>query len=244
MQVLILAGGLGTRLRSVVGDTPKSMAQVGGRPFLEYLILQIRRAGLSEVVLCTGHGADVIERYFGTGNGSGVDIAYSREPEPYGTGGALRLAASRFPAKRSLVMNGDSFFDIQLETLWQRHQTTPARVTMALARGVEGMRYGVVGIDPTGSVTSFVEKATGSSSDRLTAEPGLINAGLYVMEAPILAAIPEGRPVSLEREVLPTLVGDGLRGEVFSAHFTDIGVPEDLALLRAAPELLLSREAN
>ncbi|MGI8534767.1 MAG: nucleotidyltransferase family protein [Candidatus Limnocylindrales bacterium] len=244
MQVFILAGGLGTRIRSVLGDVPKPMAAIGGRPFLEYLILQIRRAGLRRVIVCTGYRADVIERYFGTGNGWDMDISYSREPEPLGTGGALRLAASRFPAKTSLVMNGDSFFDIQLETLCQRHQGTPARVTMALARGVEGTRYGIVETDRLGAVTRFQEKPVGLAAARLSAGHDLINAGLYVVEGAILAAIPDGQPVSLEREVLPMLVGGGLRGEVFAAPFTDIGVAQDLALLRAAPERLLLSEAD
>lgn len=231
MRVLILAGGLGTRLRPAIGATPKSMAPVAGRPFLEHLLERAARGGSRRVVLLTGYGADTIEGYFGTGQEHGLEIAYSREPEPLGTGGALRLAASRFPDERFLVMNGDSFFDIPLPSLVDAHLRSGAVVTLALAHARELGRFGGVEVGADGRVSRFVEKG----------EPvrgGLVNAGIYIIERGVLDAIAPGRAVSLEREIFPALVGEGLHAVPFPGSLVDIGVPADLEALRARPEAL------
>ncbi len=235
MRTFILAGGLGTRLRDVTGEAPKSMAQVAGRPFLAYLLLQLRRDGFRDVVVLTGYGADAIERYFGTGGSLGVDITYSREPLPLGTGGALRLAATRSPGERYLVMNGDSFLDIHVDALVHAHRSAVARgavATVALARVPDAARFGTVEIDARGTVTRFVEKSAGSRGD--------INAGIYVLEASVIEAIEPDRPVSLEREILAGLVGRGLMGIPYEAAFADIGVPESYRALCADPEPLIA----
>ncbi|HEV8054323.1 MAG TPA: nucleotidyltransferase family protein [Candidatus Limnocylindrales bacterium] len=237
MRAFILAGGFGTRLRGILDvSVPKPMAPVAGRPFIEYLVRQLERDGIREVTLLTGHGADVIERYFGTGGTGVVEIAYSREPEPLGTGGALRLAASRFPGDRYLVMNGDTFFDIPLPTLIAAHDEAldrGARVTMALASSSETARFGTVDLDRDGSVTRFVEKDIGEGG-------GLINAGIAVVESGVLLGIPDDRAVSLEREILPRLVRQGLHGRAFEARFVDIGVPEAYRALSLAPDAVLA----
>ncbi len=233
MRVLILAGGLGTRLRRAIGPTPKAMASVAGRPFLEYLLRQTARNGSRRVALLTGFGAEIIEGYFGTGAQHGLEIAYSRELEPLGTGGALRLAASRFPDERFLVMNGDSLFDISLDRLVDAHIRTSARITLALARASERGRFGGVEVDALGSVSRFVEKGEPTAD-------GLVNAGIYVVERSVLEAIEPGRAVSLEREVFPALVGRGLYAVPFEGTLVDIGVPPDLAALQAQPEALIS----
>lgn len=236
MLTFILAGGLGTRLRGVLDPSvPKPMAPVAGRPFLVYLLRQLRREGLDRVVLLTGHGADAVERYFGTGASQGLRIEYSPEELPLGTGGALRLAASRFPAPRYLIMNGDTFFDIPISRLAAQHEraaTSGAQLTMALARSADAARFGIVELDPDGCVRRFAEKGAQGS--------GLINAGIYLMErdVPLLAA--SDRPVSLEREILPQLVGRGLRAMAFDGAFVDIGVPESYRALDAAPESVLA----
>jgi NDP-sugar pyrophosphorylase family protein len=231
MRALILAGGLGTRLRRAIGATPKAMAPVAGRPFLEFLLDRSAQAGFRRVVLLTGYGAETIEGYFGTGQERGLEIAYSREPEPLGTGGALRLAASRFPDERFLVMNGDSFFDIALPSLVEAHLLSGALATLALAHAPEPGRFGGVEAETDGRVSRFVEKG----------EPvpgGLVNAGIYVIERSVLDAIAPGRAVSLEREVFPALVGQGLYAVPFAGSLVDIGVPLDLEALRARPEAL------
>ncbi|MBA2635748.1 MAG: NTP transferase domain-containing protein [Sphingomonas sp.] len=233
MRVLILAGGLGTRLRPAIGSTPKAMAPVAGHPFLEYLLGQAARSGFRRVALLTGSGAEVIERYFGNGTQYGLKIAYSREPEPLGTGGALRLAASRFPDERFLVMNGDSLFDIPLDRLVDTHDRTSARATLALARATERGRFGGVEVDALGRVGRFVEKGE-------PAADGLVNAGIYVVERPVLEGIEPGRAVSLEREVFPALVGAGLYAVPFEGTLVDIGLPPDLAALQAQPDALIA----
>jgi D-glycero-alpha-D-manno-heptose 1-phosphate guanylyltransferase len=221
-QALILAGGAGTRLQSVVSDVPKPMARVRGRPFLEYLVAQVVRAGVEEVVLLVGYLGDVIERHFGDGARFGVRISYSREREPLGTGGALKLAEAQLIGDRWLVLNGDSIFDISLGELIARHIDHPAAATLALAHVPDSSRYGSVTVAADGTVTAFVEKSD-------TAAPDRINGGLYMIERSVLQRIPVDRPASFEREVLPQLVGRGLRGEQFDGYFIDIGVPADYA---------------
>ncbi len=228
MQAVILAGGLGTRLQSVVKGKPKPMAEVGGRPFLEYLIGQLRRDGFTDVLICAGFLAGELERHFGNGQAWGVNVGYSVETEARGTGGALKLAEPMLSGDRSLVMNGDSLFDISLHDLADAHAQRPAPATLALARVADGQRYGGVTCAPDGRITAFVEKPD-------AAAPGLINAGVYIIERAVLDLIPADRPASLERDVLAKLAPEELRGVVFDGYFVDIGTPEDY--LRAEREL-------
>ena len=228
MQAVILAGGLGTRLRPSVPDLPKAMAEIDGRPFLQYLLEQVRRAGFREAVLCVGYRQDAIREYFRGGEGHNIRLIYSAESEPLGTGGALKLAEPLLTGDRWLVMNGDSFLDVPLEALVRAHDGTGAIVTLAVVRVAEASRFGAVELGPEGEVTAFTEKggATG---------PALINGGIYVVERELLASIPPGREVSLEREVFPGLIGRGLYGFEFEGEFTDIGTPEDYRLATASP---------
>jgi NDP-sugar pyrophosphorylase family protein len=193
------------------------------------------RDGLVDIVVLTGHGGDAIERSFGNGSHHGVRIAYSREETPLGTGGALRLAASRFPADRYLVLNGDSFLDARLDGLLQAHLDAldtgvPTRATLALAEVPDTRRFGRVELASDGAVTAFTEKGAGGR--------GLISAGIVVLEDDVLQGIPPERPVSLERETFPGLVGHGLRGVAFDAAFGDIGTPDSYAALVEAPQML------
>lgn len=231
-QAVILAGGLGTRLRSAVADVPKVMADVGGRPFLEYIIDQLRHAGVDDAVVCVGYRAEAIERHFGDGARWGIRLAYSVESQPLGTGGALRLARPMLSGDRWLVMNGDSFFDISLALLGAAHRPAQTPVTIALGRVADARRYGEVTLSSDGLITAFVEKPATQAP-----VPGLINTGLYIIERPVFDLIPADRPASFERDVLPQLVGGRLRGAVFDGYFIDIGVPEDYA--RARRELPL-----
>ena len=233
MRVLILAGGLGTRLRPAIGSTPKAMAEVAGRPFLEHLLDRVTRDGFRRVCLLTGYGAEAIEGYFGTGHKRGLEIAYSQEPEPLGTGGALRLAASRFPDERFVVMNGDSLFQLPLRSLIDEHLHKGALATLALAQAAEPGRYGGVETDADGQVCRFVEKGEPTAG-------GLVNAGIYVIERSVLEAIPSGPAVSLEREVFPALVGEGLYAVAFDGPLVDIGVPRDLEALQTRPDMVVA----
>jgi NDP-sugar pyrophosphorylase family protein len=238
MEALILAGGLGTRLRPVIGsELPKPMARIAGRPFLEYLVLQLRSAGCRDIWLLTGHGSAAIETYFGTGDAWDVRIRYSAESVPLGTGGALRLVLPRLQGERSLVLNGDSFLDAPLAELVEAHAAAaserPVGATLALVERDDASRYGRVELAADGSIRAFLEK----DPRRLS---GLVSAGIYVVERWVVDTIPPARPVSLEREVWPGLLDGRLRGRILSGPFTDMGVPEAYAGLQADPRPLLA----
>jgi len=242
MQALILVGGLGTRLRPVLdASVPKPMAAIAGRPFLAYLLGQLRRNAFEQVWLLTGHGGQNVERYFGTGDGWDLTIRYSLEPEPLGTGGALRHVLPRLSGERFLVMNGDSFLGTSLATLDRAHDracaTSPSVLaSLALARVDEGDRFGSVDLAPDGRVTGFREKSSASAASTSAA---LINAGVYVVERALIESLPPRGPVSLERDVFPPLCDGRLRGVELAGPFVDIGVPESYAAICADPSMLL-----
>lgn len=222
MQALILCGGLGTRLRSVVHDAPKTMAPIRGTPFLEIVLGTLSRMGVREVVLATGYKADQIEAHFGNGDRWGLSISYSREPSPLGTAGAIKLAEGRL-AERVLILNGDTFATFELARLEALLDRPRAELAMALKQVEEVARYGSVLLEPDGRVHAFKEKGDGHG-------PGTINAGVYLLRRDLLAEVPAGRPVSLEREILPKLLERGaIYGCEMAGPFIDIGVPEDYA---------------
>jgi histidinol-phosphate phosphatase family protein len=221
VTVAVLAGGLGTRLRSAVADRPKVLAEIRARPFLSYLLDQLAAASCRSVVLCTGYLGEQIESTFGKNYGP-LRIFYSREQEPLGTAGALRLATPHFDSDSVLVMNGDSFCDINLETFWDWHCARQAQASIALTQVAGSERFGSVKVDPNGKIIEFAEKKQTDGST-------WINAGIYFLNRDVLRAIPEGANVSLEREVFPRWVGRGLYGYASSGLFLDIGTPEDFA---------------
>lgn len=214
----ILAGGLGTRLSPVLPGLPKVLADVGGRPFITYLLNQIEENGIKDVVLCTGHRAEQVEEKLGSAFGS-VRLHYSKEQAPMGTGGALRLALPLLSYPIILVMNGDSFVEFKLAPFLERHLSEEAALSILLVEVEDTVRYGRVNVDVEGCITGFSEKA-GSRG------PGLINAGVYLMTKKTVAGISEGEAVSLERDIFPQLVGKGLYGFPCNGEFIDIGTPE------------------
>ncbi|MCD6468888.1 MAG: nucleotidyltransferase family protein [Thermoplasmata archaeon] len=231
MKSLILAGGLGTRLRKIVPDKPKPMALIANRPFLEYLILQLKQYRLTDIVLCVGYLGERVKEYFGDGSRWDVHVSYSQESAPLGTGGAIRLAEKLVQAENFLVMNGDSFLDIDLNRLIDYHLERKALATMALAEVEDPARYGAVEINEKGEIESFVEKGESSGSK-------LINGGIYVLDRKVFDYIPEGK-VSLEREVFPKLIGRKFYGVPVKGYFIDIGIPEDYERLRRNPQMLV-----
>jgi len=233
VSAAILAGGLGTRLRSVVSDRPKALAPIAGRPFLARLLDQLEAAGLREATLLTGFAAEMIEAEFGD-RYNGLKLSYSREPEPLGTGGALRLAFPLLTCETILLLNGDSYCDTDLGKLLNFHvERTPA-ATLTLTHVSDGSRYGRVIADESCRVLRFEEKNG-------IADPAWINAGIYVMRRDVVEAIPAGRAVSLERDVLPEWVNDGAVLGFPGGRFIDIGTPESFAsaeeFFREAPPL-------
>lgn len=238
MKALVLAGGLGTRLRGVVDSVPKPMAEVAGRPFLEHLVAQLVSQGVRDIVLSTGYRGEVVEAHFGDGARFGARIAYSRESEPLGTGGAVKLAAPLLGADPFVVMNGDSFADVDIRVLARAHEARGAVATLALVEVPEVGRYGAVEVDRDGTILAFVEKG-GASRSRL------VNAGVYVLGEDLLSRIPPGRKVSLEQEIFPTLVGGPFLGiAAGGGFFIDIGVPEDYRRLCAEPGPMLDAVAR
>jgi NDP-sugar pyrophosphorylase family protein len=216
IDVVILAGGKGTRLQSLPGDLPKPLRPVNERPFLSYLLEQVREAGARRVLLSLGFKPDAF-RDFAAREG----VLVSVEPQPLGTGGGLRAALPLLQAETMLAMNGDSYAAVDLSLLAALHRRRKAQATMLLAEIEDTSRYGRVEIDEDGSVRSFAEKGE--------AGPGLINAGVYVLQRSVVESIPAGREVSLERETFPSLIGRRFFGEPGSFAFLDIGTPESYA---------------
>jgi NDP-sugar pyrophosphorylase family protein len=221
ITVAILAGGSGTRLRSVVSDRPKVLAEVNGRPFLKYLLDQIASADAREAVLCTGYMSEKVRETFGERYGR-LSLAYSVEQKPLGTGGALRLALPFLRSDLVLVMNGDSFVAVDLRSYLNWFLETERAAAMVLAEAADASRYGRVSLGQNGAIEAFEEKDASPRS-------GWINAGVYLLKKSTLEAIPNDAPFSLEREMFPQLAKRGLYGYPVGASFIDIGTPESYA---------------
>jgi NDP-sugar pyrophosphorylase family protein len=219
VTALILAGGLGTRLRPVVPDRPKVLAPVAGRPFLSFLLDQLVDAGIGRLVLCTGYLGEQIRGWLGPAY-RGLRIQYSQEAAPLGTGGALRQAQRLIDSGTVLVMNGDSFCEADLAEFRARHQARHAVASILVRWVPDARRFGRVQVDDAGLIRGFDEK-------RGPEGPGWINAGIYWLSLDLIRTIPRGVAISLEREVLPVWVEAGLvYGCPSEGAFLDIGTPE------------------
>lgn len=234
ITVVILAGGQGTRLRSVVDDRPKALAQINNRPFLIYLLDQVVTLGMRHAVLCTGYMGVQLASTFGDSYGP-LQLTYSQESQPLGTAGAIRQALSLVQSNPMLVMNGDSYCQADVEGFLRWHGDVGAKASLYLIKVPDIRRYGQVHLDGQNRIARFEEKGQTSGS-------GWISAGMYLLSKEFVAGIPEGRAVSIERETFPSWIGSefyGFRGE---GRFIDIGTPESYALAeeffsRAVPNL-------
>jgi histidinol-phosphate phosphatase family protein len=222
LTAAILAGGLGTRLRDVVSDRPKVLAEVAGRPFLAALLDQLVRAGVGRAVLCTGYRGEQVEATFGDRYGT-LTLDYSHEAQPLGTAGALRNALAQLQSDPVLVLNGDSYCDFEPRLLLASHKGHHAEGTLWLTEVHDTARYGRVAVGHDGAVQRFVEKGA------IEGGPGWINAGIYLLSQRLLHEIPAGGPCSLERQVFPRWIGRGLHGYRGAGRFIDIGTPESYA---------------
>jgi mannose-1-phosphate guanylyltransferase len=221
MQAIVLVGGEGTRLRPLTDDVPKPALTLVDRPFLAYMIEWLGTHGVTEAVLACGFLPDELQLALGEGEHAGVRLTYVVEPERRGTAGAIRFAADMLGDRledRFLALNGDVLTDLDLTTLIRAHDERQGRATIALYPVEDSAAYGLVSCDLGGAVTAFVEK-TGE------AVPGQINAGAYCLERSVLDLIPPEREVSIEREVFPRLVGDGLGAVALEGYWMDIGTP-------------------
>jgi len=225
MRAFILAGGLGTRLQSIVSDRPKPLAEIGGKPFLEHQLVILKEHQIREFVLCVGYLHEQIIEHFGDGSRWDVEIEYSIEEHPLGTGGAVKHA-ERFVDGTFLVFNGDTHFKCDLSRLIQSHQRlvneTKCLATIALTKVGNPSRYGTVELDDDGMIVDFTEKSGNPVSQ-------YISAGVYAMEPSLLQRIPTEKKVSLELDTFPKFVSEerSLAGCLLEGFFIDIGTPED-----------------
>lgn len=222
IHAVLLVGGKGTRLQSVVSSKPKPLAPVGDQSFLHLLVRQLRSQGIRDLVMCSGYLADQIESEFGDGSALDVSIRYSREASPLGTAGALKLAKEFIPAGTDfVVMNGDSFLEMDLRRLISFHQNHGGLLSIAIRKVENAARYGTVEVGADHRIAGFHEK-TGNPA------PGLINGGVYIFKHSFLDEIPDG-PSSLELDVLPRLLHRGAYALEQQGMFIDIGTPDDYA---------------
>ena len=231
MEAIILAGGKGTRLKDVVRDIPKPMAPIHGKPFLEYLVIQLARWNIRDIVLSVGYKYEIIQDYFKDGKRWNTAIRYSVEDSPLGTGGAIRESARLIDDDNFLVMNGDSYFDLDLNVFREFHLSKKSSLSLALAARDDTGRYGRVTIENSGKVTGFHEKSCNT--------PGLINSGIYLFHRNILSIFPIGN-ASFEQDVLPQLVSKKFYAIQHSGFFIDVGIPEDYLFLNKHYSMLLS----
>jgi mannose-1-phosphate guanylyltransferase len=221
MQALILAGGEGTRLRPLTSTIPKPVVPLAGQPFIAHMLEWLRAHGVEDVILSCGFMAADVREVLGDGRALGLSLRYLEEPEPLGTGGALRFAQELL-AERFLMLNGDILTDIDLTAQLAAHERSGARATLALIAVEDPSAYGLVRCNQDLTVRQFLEKPSPEEIDT-----DLINAGCYVLEREVLDAMPPaGSNFSIERDVFPALVGRGLYGFPTDGYWLDIGTPE------------------
>jgi NDP-sugar pyrophosphorylase family protein len=226
LDVLVIAGGLGTRIQSALGDTPKLLAPIGGRPYLAYLLDWLRRFGAKRIVLGLGHRAQAVIDFLDRTKSSYGDLTVVTvtEPEPLGTAGAVRFARPHLRTDPVLVMNGDSFADADLCAFVAHHRRVRAKATLLCAEVDDSGRYGRVELDGEGRIRGFIEKDP-DFHGRST-----VSAGVYLFSAALLDEIAGGGAVSLEREVFGRAASGSLDAFAGPFAFIDIGTPESLKL--------------
>jgi D-glycero-alpha-D-manno-heptose 1-phosphate guanylyltransferase len=218
ITVALLVGGQGTRLRSLINDRPKAMAPVNGRPFLYYLLERLVLFGASNVILCTGFKGHQIREYFAGKHGP-LQLYYSQEPYPMGTGGALRYSHELIPTDDVMVMNGDSICSANLWDFRTWHDSRRFAASILLSYRSRTDRYGKVEVNDNECVVHFHEKEECNNS-------GYVNAGVYLMKRSAIEHIPVGIEVSMEYQILPNLIPQGLGGYQTKSAFLDIGTPD------------------
>ncbi len=222
MQAVILVGGQGTRLRPLTSTVPKPVVPLVDRPMMVYMLEWLRGHGVDDVIMSCGFKATDVRAVLRDGSQLGISLRFVEEPDPRGTAGALKYA-ERFLDPRFLMLNGDVLTDLDLTAQIEQHEQTGATGTLALVPVPDPSSYGLVRLRDDRSVDAFLEKP---SADTIL-DTNLISAGAYVLERSVLELIPPERNVSIEREVWPALVDDGLYGYVDeAAYWLDVGTPE------------------
>lgn len=219
MEAVILAGGFGTRLQPVVKNIPKPMAEINGRPFLAYLLDFLTTQNIETVILSVGYKNEVIQEYFGN-NYKDINIKYSIEGSPLGTGGAIKKSLSLIKQDNCFVMNGDTLFKADLSQLCTCHKTNLADLTMSLKPMKDFDRYGTVSLNDTNRITGFEEKQYKQS--------GLINGGIYLIKSDLLKNCDLPEKFSFEKDFIEKYYTKlKFYGVISNNYFIDIGIPED-----------------
>ena len=224
IDVIILCGGLGSRLNTVVDDRPKSMGEINGRPFLDILVDYVACFGFTRFILCTGFKGDLIKRYYENKRGRLIFVV-SNEDQPLGTAGAIKNAESFIESDMFLVLNGDSLCEIDIEDFIKFHIGKGALISIAVTTMESPVEYGVIRLDKDQKIISFGEKIPVNGND-------LINAGMYLFDKKILKEIPSGQKLSLEYDLFPGILDKGLYGYVTEKRLFDIGTPERLTMAK------------
>jgi len=236
MKAVILAGGIGTRMRPLTYVIPKAMLPIGGKPLLEHMIGYLKEYGMREIVVCVAYLKTHIEDYFKDGENLGVKIRYAEADMPLGTAGQLKTA-EKYISERFLAMNGDIITSLNIRKLIEFHDKMGGIGTIALKKFEVPVPYGYIEVDANSTIRKFTEKPTFTFS---------ANAGIYIFEPKIFKYIPSGQVVSLEKETFPTLLenGEKLNGYYEEAYWADVGTITDFE--RVDKELLSKfyREIN
>ena len=219
MQALILVGGEGTRLRPLTAEVPKPVVTLVDRPFLAYMLEWLASHGVDDVIMSCGFKAAKVRAVLGGGDDYGLRLRYREEPSPLGTGGALKFCEDLLD-DRFLMLNGDVLTDIDLSAQIAQHEATGATGTLALVPVPDPSNYGLVRLDEQSRVLEFVEKP------ETDVGVNTISAGAYVLERSVTDLLRPDTKASIEREVFPALVGNGLHGRVSDGYWLDIGTPE------------------
>jgi mannose-1-phosphate guanylyltransferase len=231
-SAILLVGGRGTRLAPLTNNTPKPMLQVAGIPFTEHQINKARSAGITEIVLATSFKAELFEPYFGDGANFGISIKYAVEEVALGTGGAISNAAGMLEGSGPVaIFNGDVLSKHDLDGQFKFHESKGADVTLYLTEVEDARAYGAVELDGSGRVSAFNEKMENPPTN-------IINAGCYIFNREVIASIPFGKVISVERETFPQLLAIGAKvfGFIDKSYWLDIGTPA--ALLKASRDLV------
>lgn len=218
-ECIILAGGKGTRLQSVVNDVPKCMAEVGGVPFLQHVFHYLAKEGIQHVVLALGYKADIITHWLDAKQQE-FKVSYVIEDDALGTGGAIRFAFSKVVSDKALILNGDTFFNINTDSLYNSHIRHQADISIALKPMENFDRYGTVNCNDQNKIIKFNEKKY--------TEKGLINGGVYLVDKKIFSELQLPEKFSFEKDILETKLDMlSIYGQTFDNYFIDIGIPSD-----------------
>jgi len=221
-EAVILAGGLGTRLKGVISDIPKPMAPIQNLPFLQYLFEYLLNYKIEHVVLAVGYKYEVIENYFGS-NFKDLKISYAVEESPLGTGGGIANALHKINDTRCFLLNGDTFFNVNLKQLADKHNESNADISLSLKHMLNFDRYGTVVFNSDNRITAFIEKQK--------VKEGYINGGVYIINKNIFDPFNQGRKFSFEQDIMEKKLAQlHMNAHLNNAYFIDIGIPEDYKL--------------